>query len=50
MHNTFNFKKDTSESSMRRTLKRAGYDEKRIDSYLRGWFKVKAGDPYGIRK
>ncbi len=37
----YSFKKDTSERSISRSLKRSGLSDKKIDSFIRGWNQVK---------
>lgn len=37
----FNFNEDTTDSTIKRRLKREGYSEKRIDSFMKGWLQVK---------
>ena len=38
---SYNFSKDTSDTTIRRRLKREGLSDKRIDSFVRGWTLVK---------
>lgn len=38
---SYNFNKDTSDTTIRRRLKREGLSDKKIDSFVRGWALVK---------